>query len=66
MRKDRGIRVRDKLFARGGIIALLDTDPEAWQEYLDTRRIDERVAQRRINTLRLSKCAHISGRKADH
>lgn len=46
------------------MMSLLDTDPDAWQEYLEGRRICERVAQRRINTLRLSKLAHLSGRKS--
>lgn len=62
MRKERPLRGRRG--GAGSMMSLLDTDPDAWQEYLEGRRICERVAQRRINTLRLSKLAHLSGRKS--
>lgn len=63
MRLDKPIKgARD---ARLSLFSVLDTNPEAWNEYLETRKINPKIAQRRISQLRASRTAALSGRKAE-
>lgn len=64
MRLDKPV-VGNKQGFRGAAVTILDTDPQAWIEYLDGRKINEKVAQRRINQIRASRTAALSGRKAE-